>query len=129
MGSLATVANAGSVEIVDRRYLVVACLGWAVVGAGIALSGMGEVNQDALAVVWSAMVVGVVSALVAGWFAYRDQPRWAGVALVVSVVIPTWFAVWLNLVPLVGGVLLIARSSGRSGSRAEPAGSLGRAGR
>ncbi|MCB9403774.1 MAG: hypothetical protein H6519_04995 [Microthrixaceae bacterium] len=113
----------------DRRYLVVACLGWAVVGAGIALSGMGEVNQDALAVVWSAMVVGVVSALVAGWFAYRDQPRWAGVALVVSVVIPTWFAVWLNLVPLVGGVLLIARSSGRSGSRAEPAGSLGRAGR
>jgi len=123
------VANAGSVEIVDRRYLVVACLGWAVVGAGIALSGMGEVNQDALAVVWSAMVVGVVSALVAGWFAYRDQPRWAGVALVVSVVIPTWFAVWLNLVPLVGGVLLIARSSGRSGSRAEPAGSLGRAGR
>ncbi|MCB0987452.1 MAG: hypothetical protein KDB09_06730 [Acidimicrobiales bacterium] len=122
-------ANAGSVEIVDRRYLVVACLGWAVVGAGIALSGMGEVNQDALAVVWSAMVVGVVSALVAGWFAYRDQPRWAGVALVVSVVIPTWFAVWLNLVPLVGGVLLIARSSGRSGSRAEPAGSLGRAGR
>ena len=129
MGSLATVANAGSVEIVDRRYLVVACLGWAVVGAGIALSGMGEVNQDALAVLWSAMVVGVVSALVAGWFAYRDQPRWAGVALVVSVVIPTWFAVWLNLVPLVGGVLLIARSSGRSGSRAEPAGSLGRAGR
>ena len=129
MGSLATVANAGSVEIVDRRYLVVACLGWAVVGAGIALSGMGEVNQDALAVVWSAMVVGVVSALVAGWFAYRDQPRWAGVALVVSVVIPTWFAVWLNLVPLVGGVLLIARSSGRSGSRAEPAGRLGRAGR
>lgn len=122
-------ANAGSVEIVDWRYLVVACLGWAVVGAGIALSGMGEVNQDALAVVWSAMVVGVVSALVAGWFAYRDQPRWAGVALVVSVVIPTWFAVWLNLVPLVGGVLLIARSSGRSGSRAEPAGSLGRAGR
>jgi len=129
MGSLATVANAGSVEIVDRRYLVVACLGWAVVGAGIALSGMGEVNQDALAVVWPAMVVGVVSALVAGWFAYRDQPRWAGVALVVSVVIPTWFAVWLNLAPLVGGVLLIARSSGRSGSRAEPAGSLGRAGR
>ena len=91
-----------------HRVLVICCLAWAAIGMAVAALGLGAVNDDARLLVYSATAIGVGSAIVAARLAAHDQVRWCGVALVISVVIPTWFAAYLNIVPLVAGIALIA---------------------
>lgn len=90
-----------------RQRLAVACVLWAVVGLFIALAGLASVNNDARLLVLGATAVGVGAALVAANLLVRERPRWAGLCLAVSVVIPTWSAAVLNLVPLVAGLILL----------------------
>lgn len=89
------------------RAAATASMAWAALGLAIALAGFGSVNSDALGLVTAATVLGVGTALVAASLLARGSERSAGACLVVSAVTPTWFAAWLNLLPLVGGLLLL----------------------
>ncbi len=85
-----------------------ACGVWGVVGLLIASAGFGTVNDDARLLVLGATTVGVGAAFLAARLILRDHPRWAGLCLVVSIVIPTWYAAALNVVPLVAGLVLLS---------------------
>lgn len=91
-----------------HRGLAAASAIWAAIGLSIALAGFGSVNEDARLLVFSATVVGVGSAVLASGLLLRGRRRWAGVCLIVSVITPTWFAAWLNLVPLIAGLILLS---------------------
>ena len=91
-----------------QRGLAVGCAVWAVVGLLIASAGSGTVNDDARLLVFGATAVGVGAALLAAWLVLDGRPRWTGLCLVVSVVTPTWYAVIINLVPLVAGLILLS---------------------
>ncbi len=91
----------------SRWAIPVGCVGWALVGLLLAVSGLDNVNADARVLVLSATALGVGAALLAAWLWSRDRPRWAGLCLVVSVITPTWFAAALNLVPFAMGLALV----------------------
>ncbi len=80
---------------------------WAVVGAVVALSALGDVNADDRVLVGVASVVGPVLAVVAALALSRRIDRTAGVLLMVSAVVtPTYFAYVLNLPALIAGFVL-----------------------
>ncbi len=91
-----------------RRIVSAGCVVWAVVGLTIAAYGWPQVNDDARLLVGSAIVIGVGAAVAAAVLAGRGAGRWAGLCLVISVITPTWFAVVVNLAPLVVGFLLLS---------------------
>lgn len=99
------------------RWAPGACLAWAVLGGSIGAAGFGAVNPDSRLLVLTAIVTGVTSAVGAAGLMARHRPRLAGLCLIVSAIMPTWAAVWLNLLPLTAGVLLLAWPSRRSASR------------
>lgn len=92
-----------------RRILIVAALGWAVVGAVVALLSFDAVNEDARFIVGCATVGGPLAATAAAWALGQRSVRLAGGLLLVSVLTPTYFAFVLNVPALViGAMLLIA---------------------
>lgn len=92
----------------NDRAIAAASAAWAGAGFLLAVAGLGTVNDDARTLVISATVLGVGCALAASALLVTERHRWAGACLVVSAVIPTWFAAWLNVLPLVAGILLIS---------------------
>lgn len=91
------------------RPLTILCAVWTVVGLSLAASGLGSVNPDARWLVGAATVIGVSAAALATWRAALGDDRAAALLLVLSVIIPTWFAAAVNLVPLVVGIVVAVR--------------------
>ena len=80
---------------------------WAVFGSAVALSSLGNVNEDARSLVGIASVVGPLLAACAALQLLRHADRAAGLLLVVSAVLtPTYFAHAINLPALVVGLVL-----------------------
>lgn len=90
-----------------RRVVQVGAAVWAVVGAGIALSALRDVNPDSRVIVVIASILGPAAAMAAAVLVGRRQDRWAGALLVLSVVTPTYFAAALNLPALLVGLYLL----------------------
>ena len=90
---------------------------WAVVAATIAAVGIvdivspsrevGRTEPLALTLIISCSIVGPIAALAAARLILRCRDRLAGLALVVSVITPTYFAAALNLPALICGVALL----------------------
>jgi hypothetical protein len=91
-----------------RRVLQIGALGWAVIGASVALSALGDVNADARFFVGAFSIGGPLAAIGAAWLVGRRADRSAGALLVVSVLTPTYFAYILNLPALLVGLALVA---------------------
>ena len=90
-----------------RHILHVGALVWAVLGAAVALSSLGTVNNDARLFVGVASVVGPLLAVAAVVQLFRHADRAAGLLLVGSAVLtPTYFAYAINLPALVVGLVL-----------------------
>ena len=93
-----------------RRILEVGSTLWAFLGAAIAISALGDVNDDAKILVAVASVGFPLCALGAAVALRRGRDRLAGVLLVLSVATPTYFAYAFNLPALgLGLALLIKR--------------------
>ena len=90
-----------------RRFFAVGSCLWAVTGATVALSALGNVNDDARAVVTLASIAFPLCALAAAVLLDRRHDRLAGLLLLISVATPTYFAYAVNLPPLVVGVALL----------------------
>jgi uncharacterized membrane protein YhaH (DUF805 family) len=94
-----------------------AAIVWAVLAASLAVIGLeqlfaeraGGVSTSAAAwiVITSCSIVGPVAAVVAARLIVRRRDRLAGVALVISVITPTYFAAALNLPALIFGIALL----------------------
>jgi hypothetical protein len=91
-----------------RRAVQIGMLTWALVGAVLALTAVGNVNADARAFVGAASVVGPLAAVAASRMIGRHADRPAGALLLVSVLTPTYFAYVLNLPALLVGLVLLA---------------------
>jgi hypothetical protein len=92
-----------------KRHLLLAyCTSWTVGAFLLAGIGISETNDDALLLVASATVVGVGAAAASVWLVLTDRLRWAGAALLVSAVTPTWAAAIVSFPALVVGIGLLA---------------------
>ena len=93
-----------------RTRVAVSILGvvWATLGLAIAFTALGSVNADARPFLAGASVVFPLAAFGAAFAASRNRLRLAGALLLVSVATPTYFALALNAVPLVIGILLVS---------------------
>jgi hypothetical protein len=112
VGEVDSPLNAGPQEAVvrGRRVLQVGTLVWVVAGGAVALSSLGNVNDDARQAVGVASVAGPLLGAWAALLMGRLADRSAGVVLMLSAVLtPTYFAYVLNLPALlVGAVLAVA---------------------
>lgn len=84
---------------------------WAIVGFGVAMSALSDVNRDARVLVTAFSIVGPLCAVGAAWLIHKGQLRWAGLLLVISVATPTYFAFAINIPALIVGIALIIRGS------------------
>lgn len=104
-----------------RRIVIIGSLVWAVAAVGIGIATFGDVNPDARWVVGAAVGVAFVAALAASRLAATRRFGWAAVALVVSVVAPTYGAWAVNALPLVlAGLACVAMVHDRDRGRLEP---------
>lgn len=92
-----------------RWGLIGVVLGWAVVGAAVAWSALPSVEPDARVLVGAASTLGPLAAVASALALSRGRDRVAGLALILSVATPTYFAWALNLPALVLGVWLVVR--------------------
>jgi hypothetical protein len=90
-----------------RRVIAVGAFVWAIVGAGVALSALGDTNADARVLVAVVSIAGPAAAVVAGQLLLRRRDRAAGWFLLVSVLSPTYFAWPLNVPALIVGFGLV----------------------
>ncbi len=90
-----------------RKVIQTGAVVWAIVGAGIAVGAVRDVNPDARVVVVVASILGPAAAIAAAVLAGRRRDRWAGALLVLSAATPTYFAVALNLPALLVGLYLL----------------------
>jgi len=97
-----------------RRTVIAMILGWAVIGATIALSSLPDVNANARGIVVAATLIGVAAAVAAAETYRRGRPVPAIVLLAMSLMVPTFFAWALSLLPLVA-IVAVARSMRRTG--------------
>ncbi len=89
---------------------------WLVAGTAVSVAALGRVNHDALPIVLVATGLGVLSAAGAAWGIYQGHRRLACGLLLVSVVVPTYAAWALNLLPIVAVALLLpGRRAARPG--------------
>ena len=88
----------------------------AVWAAVLALGSLGAVNDDVRVLVGVASIIGALAALASAYLLALSADRLSGVLLLVSALIPTYFACPLNVVAVIAGLLLLAvqRSSARS---------------
>lgn len=100
-----------------RRAVEIGSLGWAVIGAVVALAAIPEVNDDAKALVALASVGFPLCALGAALALRRHRDRAAGMPLLLSVATPTYFAYPLNVPALVVGIALRVSPSVALGER------------
>jgi uncharacterized membrane protein YhaH (DUF805 family) len=94
-----------------------AAIVWAAVAAWIAVIGLVQLfaeradgvstSSAAWIVITSCSIVGPIAAVVAARLIVRRRDRLAGVALVISVITPTYFAAALNLPALIFGIALL----------------------
>lgn len=103
----------GTAHTTTRHALIVGAVGWAVVGAAIALTALPDVNAGARWFVAIASVIGPTAALLAAHLLRTGRDRLAGLALVISVATPTYFGAAVNVVALLAGVLLAVRPPAR----------------
>ncbi len=95
---------------------LVLTLVWLVAGTTIAVAALGDVNHDALPIVLIATGLGVLSAAGAAWGVHQGRCGLACGLLLVSVVVPTYAAWALNLLPIVAVALLLpGRRAARPG--------------
>ena len=83
------------------------CLFWACAGATTAFAGLGDVNADARVLVTLASIIGPAAAFVAVFMLINHRRVWAGVALVVSLITPTYYAWPLSVLPVFVLALLV----------------------
>ena len=93
----------------QRHLLLAYCATWAVGAFLRAVVGIAETNDDAVILVVAATVVGVGAASASVWLVLTDRLRWAGLALIISAVTPTWAAAIGSLPAVVVGMGLVAR--------------------
>jgi hypothetical protein len=93
--------------MIPRRVLQAGAMTWAAVGLAVAVSALGSVTPDALAVVAVASVGGPLAAAFAVVALHRHRDRAAGWLLLLSVVTPTYLAWVLNGPALLVGVTLV----------------------
>lgn len=74
---------------------------WAVAIILIGVSTFSDVNSDARVLVGSVILVTAAAALGASWLAFRGHFGLAALALVLSVLAPTYFFWVINVAPLV----------------------------
>jgi hypothetical protein len=101
-------ANSEEHRMIPRQAIRVGAIAWAAAGAAVALLSFASVNEDARVIVGYATVLGPLAALLASTAVARRQDRRAGLLLVISVAIPTYFAWVLNVSALVVGLGLRA---------------------
>ncbi|MCU1484518.1 MAG: hypothetical protein JWN67_1264 [Actinomycetia bacterium] len=107
-----------------RRPLQIGALVWAVIGASVALSALGDVDPDARLLVGAFSIGGPLAAVGAARLLARGAGRAAGALLLLSVLTPTYFAYVLNVPALLVGVaLVVAPHVVLHGSEREPASS------
>ncbi|MBI1843670.1 MAG: hypothetical protein HYR89_03530 [Actinobacteria bacterium] len=97
---------------VAKLVRVVRVLGpvWAAFAIGMAVVALPDVNSDAVWVVTLAAIVAAAASVAAGFTVVR-RPRLAGALLVVAAfTAPTFAAIWLNVIPLLIGLVLVARA-------------------
>jgi hypothetical protein len=94
---------------------------WAVGGAGMAMSSLGQVNDDATVFVGAASALFPLCALAAALALHFRHDRIAGLLLVASAATPTYFAFAVNVLVLVFGIVLVARPALILGPRNQPA--------
>jgi hypothetical protein len=92
-----------------RRSLEIGSTLWALLGAAIAITALGDVNADAKILVGVASVLFPLCALGAAFELRHQRDRFAGVLLLLSVATPTYFAYPLNLPALVIGLVLVTK--------------------
>jgi hypothetical protein len=92
-----------------QRHLLLAFCAWWTVGVFL-LAGVGisQANDDARVLVVVATVVGVGAAAASVGLVLTDRLRWAGLALIISAVTPTWAAAIVSLPALIVGAGLVA---------------------
>jgi hypothetical protein len=91
---------------------------WGVVGAGVALYALGDVNADVRILVGVLSVLLPGASIAAAVAIHRNQPTLAVVLLLISTLTPTYFAWALNLIPLLIVVsITLSRSRTRSVTR------------
>lgn len=83
-----------------QRIVVIGSGGWAALILLISIGTFGQVNADARLLVGSAILVATGAAVAASWLAGRERFRWAAMALLVSVIAPTYFLWMVNILPL-----------------------------
>jgi hypothetical protein len=83
-----------------RQILIIGSLAWAVIGVGIALSALPDVNTDARLLVAVLSVVLPLAAVAAAWCVRSARYLLAGALLVLSMATPTYMTWALNLLPL-----------------------------
>jgi len=84
-----------------QQIVVFGSAAWAIAILLIGGATFSTVNNDARLFVGSAILVAAIAALGASWLAFRDHFGSAALALVLSVVAPTYFLWVINVVPLV----------------------------
>lgn len=110
-----------------RRAPGSGALGWAVIGASVALWSLGDVNADARLLVGVFSIGGPLAAVGAARLLTRGADRAAGALLLVSVLTPTYFAYVLNLPALIVGLALVIaphavlRGRDRTSATSQPA--------
>ncbi len=93
--------------MLDVRIVQAGATAWALVGFGVAVIFLAQVNPDARLLVGVASVVFPVCALLAGVAAAHGRARAAGVLLLLSAATPTYFVWPVNVLALVAGAALV----------------------
>lgn len=97
---------------------IAAAVLWGVLGAGVALYALSDVNADVRILLGVLSVVLPGASIAAALAIHRDQPTLAVVLLLISVATPTYFAWALNLIPLViVASITLSRSLARAVTR------------
>jgi hypothetical protein len=106
-------------RLVEQHRLVTlqvaAAVLWGVVGAGVALYALSDVNADVRILVGVLSVLLPGASIAAAVAIHRNQPTLAVVFLLISTATPTYFAWGLNLIPLlIVASITLSRSRART---------------
>jgi len=98
-----------------RTFQTAAAVFWGVVGAGVALYALSDVNSDVRILVAVLSVVLPGASIAAAVAIQRDRPTVAVLLLLVSALTPTYSAWALNLIPLlIVATIMLPRWRARS---------------